>query len=107
MTVLHPPPRRRGGLPLFEMIVSTALIIFIMYILATAFEKGLDTFRMLKVAGDMQEKLRTAAVALRNDLVLPHFEDPGGKRFLVEQNAHQPGWLPPKKGDFRVDNGAS
>src|SRR5262245_26079294 len=105
---LHPPPRR-GGFTLVEMMVSTALIIFIMYILASAFEKGLESFRMLKVAGDMQEKLRTAAVVLRTDLTRPHFNNLVGdpKPNLSQQNADDPNWFPPDQGYFRIDCGTA
>lgn len=105
---LHPPPRR-GGFTLVEMMVSTALIIFIMYILASAFEKGLESFRMLKVSGDMQEKLRTAAVVIRTDLTRPHFnnfaDDP--KPNLSDQYANLKDWTPPDQGYFRIDCGTA
>jgi len=105
---LHPPPRR-GGFTLVEMMVSTALIIFIMYIMATAFEKGLESFRMMKVAGDMQEKLRTASVAIRSDLNKPHFNDKGSSlgEYLSDAalDPTQLNWTPPTKGYFRINFG--
>src|SRR5262249_41549258 len=105
---LHPPPRR-GGFTLVEMMVATALIIFIMYILASAFEKGLESFRMMKVAGDMQERLRTAAVGMKTDLTKPHFNDQGSSlgEYLSDPglNLTDPNWVPPDKGYFRIDFG--
>jgi hypothetical protein len=92
------------------MMVATALIIFIMYILASAFEKGLESFRMLKIAGDMQEQLRTAAVVMKADLRQPHFNDPGSSRgeYLSDPglDLRDPNWVPPDKGYFRIDFGA-
>lgn len=105
---LHPPPRR-GGFTLVEMMVATALIIFIMYILATAFEKGLESFRMMKIAGDMQEQLRTASVAMKSDLGKPHFNDKGSAfGEYLSDDALDPTsvtWSPPTKGYFRIDFG--
>ena len=106
---LHPPPRR-GGFTLVEMMVATALIIFIMYILASAFEKGLESFRMMKIAGDMQEQLRTASVAMRSDLSKPHFNDKGSAlgEYLSDAalDPTQLTWTPPTKGYFRIDFGS-
>jgi type II secretory pathway pseudopilin PulG len=105
---LHPPPRR-GGFTLVEMMVATALIIFIMYILASAFEKGLETFRMLKVAGNMQEQLRSASVTMRSDLTKPHFNDKGSSAEYLSDgplDPTQPTWTPPDKGYFRIDCGS-
>jgi hypothetical protein len=97
---LTPTARRRPAFTLVEMMVSTALIIFMMYILANAFEKGLGAFRVLKTASDMQDKLRGAATIIRQDLAQQHFED-GGK-YLGDQRLDTPDWKPPKKGYFRV-----
>ena len=58
-------PNRRPGFTLVEMLVATALIIFMMYILASAFGSALTSFRVLKAQGDLQEKLRNLATTLR------------------------------------------
>ncbi len=68
----------RAGFTLVEMLVSLALILFIMVILSEAFVTGLHTFRQLKAMGDMQERLRGVANIMRRDLRAPHFE--GNKR---------------------------
>ncbi len=60
--------RRRQGFTLVEMLVTLALVLFIMVILSEAFSAGLGTFRQLKAIGDMQEKLRSVATILRHDL---------------------------------------
>src|SRR4249920_3275257 len=64
---------RRAGFTIVELLVAAAVTIFIMVILASAFQAGLDTFRNLKAAGDMQERLRTATVLLRSDMTSWHF----------------------------------
>src|SRR5438105_10664316 len=94
-------PLRRKAFTLVEMMVSSALIIFIMYIMASAFEKGLEAFRILKLAGDMQEKLRAAATVLRTDLTAPHFDDSStgtAGPYLSQQRLDLNGeayWTPP------------
>ena len=65
-------PRR--GFTLTELLVSMALIVFIMVILSEAFTAGVQAFRDLKAAGDMGERLRAASAALRRDLLDSHFE---------------------------------
>jgi type II secretory pathway pseudopilin PulG len=96
----------RAGFTLVEMLVSSALIIFMMYIIASAFESGLTSFRVLKAQGDMQEKLRSAASTIRLDLTTPHF---GGAMqpsnqgpYLADQRLNDQFWQPPQKGYFRI-----
>jgi len=67
-------PRRSGGFTLVELMVSMALIILIMSILAQGFAEGTKIFREAKAIGDLQENLRIAVVRLRDDLILPHFD---------------------------------
>jgi type II secretory pathway pseudopilin PulG len=73
--------RRRSAFTLVEMMVSVALVLFIMVILTEAFGKGLDSFRTLKSLGDMDSRLRAAGEVIRRDLAMDHFE---GKRRLSE-----------------------
>ena len=89
--------RQRRGFTMVEMLVSVALVIFIMVILSEAFVAGLETFRQLKAIGDMEERLRAAAQVLRRDLAADHFE---GKRRLSDPDF----WLqgPPREGFFRI-----
>jgi hypothetical protein len=56
------------------MLVATALVMFIMLILSEAFVAGLEAFRTLKGIGDMEERLRAAALMIRSDLEFDHFE---------------------------------
>jgi prepilin-type N-terminal cleavage/methylation domain-containing protein len=64
----------RRGFTLIEMLVSMALILFIMTILSQAFATALETFRGLKSIGDLQQSLRIAQTALTADLSADHFE---------------------------------
>jgi prepilin-type N-terminal cleavage/methylation domain-containing protein len=93
--------RRRPGFTLVELLVAMALILFIMVILTEAFSAGLETFRRLKAIGDMQEKMRSAAIVLRRDLGLPHFKNINDARsHLSEFDLRtQP---PPDAGYFRI-----
>jgi len=100
------PNRRRAGFTLVEMLVASALIIFMMYIIASAFESGLTSFRVLKQQGDMQEKLRAATTVIRTDLATPHF---GGHMspltqgpFLTDHRLTDQTWTPPQQGYFRI-----
>src|SRR5690349_21262024 len=105
MTRIH--RERRRAFTLVEMLVASALILFMMWIIASAFEKALTSFRVLKTAGDMQEKLRAAATAIRRDLTRPHFDAPSGATWggenLGDQQMDNPSiWQPPSQGYFRV-----
>jgi prepilin-type N-terminal cleavage/methylation domain-containing protein len=94
--------RRRQGFTLVELLVSVALIIFIMSILAEAFSSAAETFRHLKAVGDLQEKLRTASSILRRDLSADHFE---GKKRLSDPNLLRT--APPQQGFFRIWQGSA
>jgi prepilin-type N-terminal cleavage/methylation domain-containing protein len=63
----------RRGFTLIELLVAMAMIVFIMSILSQNFVNGLETFRHLKAVGDMDEKLRAAAISLREDVLAAHF----------------------------------
>jgi hypothetical protein len=91
---------RRPAFTLVEMLVATALVMFIMLILSEAFVAGLEAFRTLKGIGDMEERLRAAALIIRNDLQQDHFES--GVR-LSDPNFWQQG--NPRQGFFNVTQG--
>jgi type II secretory pathway pseudopilin PulG len=67
--------RRRSAFTLVEVLVSMALILFIMSILAAAFGAASQAVSDLKAAGDLAEKLRGATGVLKRDLEAPHFTD--------------------------------
>src|SRR6266446_2251193 len=60
--------RVRGAFTLVEMLVATALVMFIMLILSEAFVAGLEAFRTLKGIGDMESRLKSAVTPIRDDL---------------------------------------
>jgi prepilin-type N-terminal cleavage/methylation domain-containing protein len=108
--------KSRRGFTLVEMLVATALVLFIMVILTEAFVTGLESFRQLKAAGDLQEKMRSVQVILRRDLAAVHFDPgPGGavvdKAYLSSQDLSLPSsgasiWQPPAQGFFRIWQGS-
>jgi len=67
--------RRRSAFTLVEVLVSMALILFIMSILAAAFGAASQAVSDLKAAGDLAEKLRGATNVLKFDLEADHFTD--------------------------------
>ena len=101
--------RERPGFTLVELLVAVALVLFIMVIMTNAFQSGLDAFRNLRAAGDMQGRLRGVADVLRRDLSAPHFDGPfqpglSGPN-LSDQRLDRPGWMPPAAGFFRIWQG--
>src|ERR687884_561289 len=66
---------RRRAFTITEMLVATALIMFIMVILSEAFVAAIDSFRTLKSIGDMDTRMRTVANLLRRELRTAHFSD--------------------------------
>jgi prepilin-type N-terminal cleavage/methylation domain-containing protein len=93
--------RRRYGFTLVEMLVASALIVFILVILTETFKTGMDAFRNLKGLGDLEEKLRIASTVLRSDLAADHFE---GKKRLSDAGFWSNG--PPREGFFRIWQGS-
>src|SRR4051812_8722692 len=83
--------RSRAGFTLIELMVSLALTMVIMTILAQAFVLSLDTFSGLKGLGDMQGNLRCAALIFKTDLSCDHFE---GSRRVSDLNAVNPNAIP-------------
>jgi type II secretory pathway pseudopilin PulG len=98
----------RTGFTLVEMLVATALIIFVMLILTTAFTAGLGALRIMRGVGHLQEQLRYATSVLRRDLAAPHFgrEQTALKGpYLSQQRLDMYDWSPPKEGFFRIWQG--
>jgi prepilin-type N-terminal cleavage/methylation domain-containing protein len=60
----------RRGFTLVELLVSMALIIFIMSIVSDAFVDGLESLGNLKGVGDLQQRVQSAAVELRAEVVV-------------------------------------
>ena len=67
-------PNRRSGFTLVELMVSAALCILIMSILAGAFSAALESLSLLRSIGGMAERLRSTHTQLSEDLKSAHFE---------------------------------
>jgi hypothetical protein len=111
---LRPP--RRLGYTLVEMMVAAAVSILIMVILTGAFQSGLDTFRNLRVQGNLMERVRMARALLADDLASPHFVSQNSgdaeagssaKDYLSGQDLTKADkeWNPPDVGYFRIWQG--
>jgi hypothetical protein len=110
---------QRAGVTLVEVLVSVALVLFIMVILSEGFVAALTATRELKAIGDMQERLRTVAVILRHDLAADHFAGTGitAPRNTLSGYTHftyfdTVTWVPPdsakdEAGFFRIWQGSS
>jgi hypothetical protein len=93
--------RRRSAFTLIEMLVSTALVLFVMVLLTQAFGIGVQVFTQLKGIGDMEDRLRIASAVMRRDLSAYHFD---GTRRLSDPTFFQNG--PPPQGFFRIWQGS-
>ncbi len=100
------PRPTRGGFTIVELLVAAAVSILLMVIVTEAFKRGLDMFRQLKAAGDMNERLRTTARSLRDDLASFHFEDGtiSDRQYLSAIDFRRSANLnlPPLDGFFRI-----
>ncbi|NBO91610.1 MAG: type II secretion system protein [Planctomycetia bacterium] len=65
----------RPGFTLTELMVSLALIVFIMSIMATAFGAASKVVTDLRAANDLAERLRGAMTLMRNDLKNQHLDN--------------------------------
>jgi type II secretory pathway pseudopilin PulG len=95
----------RSGFTLVEMLVATALVIFIMVIMTQAFVIGMDTFRQLKTVGDMQEKLRSASTIMSKDLANYELDTTAGTGIKISQT-NLFAFGPPISGFFRIWQGS-
>jgi type II secretory pathway pseudopilin PulG len=99
--------RRRQAFTLVEMLVSLALIMFIMAIISEAFVASAKTFRDLKAAADMADRLRVTTNTMRRMLMASHF---GGGGKLSDGSVWQnnfTGTGPPIQGFFRIYQGSA
>jgi prepilin-type N-terminal cleavage/methylation domain-containing protein len=60
----------RRGFTVVELLVAMALIIFIMSIVSDAFVDGVESIGNLKGVGDLQQRLQSAAVELRSEVLV-------------------------------------
>jgi prepilin-type N-terminal cleavage/methylation domain-containing protein len=93
----------RTGFTLMELLVATALILFIMAIIAQAFGAASKTFTTMRTAGQLQERNRTATNIIRKDLWADHFGPPFGYyggTHVMHQRLDLAGWRPPAGGGY-------
>lgn len=104
--------RGRRGFTLVELMVSAAVCVIIMAILARCFQIGIDTMRHMKSTGDLAEQLRAATNVMRRDLQAQHFLPEANKPHngvrvsdqLMNHNVPGDpiGWTAPLGGFFKV-----
>lgn len=81
----HHQSRTRRGFTLVEVLTAAALTLFIMAIMATAFQVGLDSLSHLKGAATLSDQLRTVKGIMQRDLDATHLEDEDGNEVLLSQ----------------------
>ena len=79
-------PRTRPGFTLVELMVSAAVCVLIMAILATVFQLSIDTMRQMKSTGDLMTQLRAAGEVVKRDLQADHFAEADNKNKLSDQS---------------------
>lgn len=96
----------RPAFTLMELLVATALILFIMAIIAQMFGSGSRTFSNMRNAAQLSSNARTGINVLRTDLGREHFDAPHffGGPYLMNQRLDQVGWQPSEKGYVEILN---
>lgn len=100
----------RSGFTLVELLVSAALIIFVMLIITSVFTSGLTALRNLRGVGQLQDQLRYANTLMRRDLSSPHFGaemNSYSGPYLSQQRIDTFDWKPPRQGFMRVWQGTT
>src|SRR4051794_5335162 len=65
--------RARPGFTLVELLVSAAICVIIMTVLAVCFQSGLEAIRQMRSQGDMTDQLRAVGEMMKRDLTVDHF----------------------------------
>ena len=102
-------PTARRGFTLVELLVSVALCIMIMAILATAFSIALDTLSLLKSIATLTKEQQAANTIMTRDFEAQHLEGPAGETVRVSDSfvATQAWSGNELKGFFRVRQGSA
>jgi len=97
----------RAGFTLMELLVSTALILFIMAIISQMFGSGSKIFTALRTSAQLQNNARSGITIIRKDLAQEHFAGPyyRGGPHLGDQRLDLPGWRPARQGYFEIIQG--
>jgi type II secretory pathway pseudopilin PulG len=105
--------RARPGFTLVELMVSAAVCVIIMAVLATVFQSSIDTMRDMRAIGGLQDQLRAAQIMMERDLQADHFVPKTVKNSknqlisgptLPDQRLMEKTWQPPAGGFFRVES---
>lgn len=98
----------RAGFTLIELLVACALTVLVMAILATAFQKGMETLSTLKSAVGLSEQLRSAEAVIRRDLANVRLETAsGGPVRVSDTKLARDAWTDPNRGFFRIKHGSA
>src|SRR5262245_4812991 len=104
-----PREEARAAFTLMELLVATALILFIMAIIAQAFGAASTTLPPELTADELLERNRTASNIIRKDRWADHFRPPFGTyggTHVVHQRLDLAGWRPPFAGYFEMGQGS-
>lgn len=107
---------RRSGFTLVELMVSAAVSVTIMAVLATVFQTGIEVMRDMRSLGKLQDQLRATSEIIRRDLQADHFvardklnrtgpNISGAK--LSDQWLADANWQPPLGGYFHIESDAA
>jgi prepilin-type N-terminal cleavage/methylation domain-containing protein len=93
-------PIQRQGFTLVELLVSMAIIIFMLSIMSQAFVIATTCMQGMKTVGELIDKVRPVMTILQRDLAADHFD---GTKKLCDQDFWEYG--PPREGYFSIIQG--
>jgi len=93
-------PIRRQGFTLVELLVSMAIIIFMLSIMSQAFVIATTCMQGMKTVGELIDKVRPVMTILQRDLAADHFD---GTKKLCDPDFWEYG--PPREGYFSIIQG--
>jgi len=93
-------PIRRQGFTLVELLVSMAIIIFMLSIMSQAFVIATTCMQGMKTVGELIDKVRPVMTIMQRDLAADHFD---GTKKLCDPDFWEYG--PPREGYFSIIQG--
>jgi type II secretory pathway pseudopilin PulG len=97
--------KSRNAFTIIELLVAAGVAMLLMLIITEAFKRGIDMFRSMRAQGNMQERLRTAGTAMRDDLAAHHLPGSTGITQYISFLTSDDNWLPPQDGFLRIYQG--
>lgn len=94
-------PIQRQGFTLVELLVSMAIIIFMLSIMSQAFVIATTCMQGMKTVGELIDKVRPVMTILQRDLAADHFD---GTKKLCDSDFWEYG--PPREGYFTIIQGS-